>query len=404
MIRATYSDFITAEDGRIVRHVVASWPATRTHAEGELEVYRMDDEGGEVVRCLCFMPIVGYMVEPSASREWFPPNINCGAFRNGEICYRTAGYSISERERERILDIYPDFKWTLAKDTHHHSPAYVMRLLMSWKRNPKTELLVAARLDKLVGNGNFLRMREEKQKAVLAFIRQNTEAAGWTLRQIQFVMQGRTAEEYRRWVDLCGMWGYYPFEACRRYGFDHAALKLYQDYIGMAKECGHDMADPYWKWPKDLKKAHDKVMREVRLVREARRLEQKAAEKKAEAQKAKKFEAFAKKFSLKVSRAAGFTAYVPADIKTVSRQAKALNQCLIYCDYIGKMATRKCLLVFIAGPDGNPSATAEILSGGKVAQFYANEKKPDMGPCRQASAVLTKWLKKWKPRFRKETA
>ena len=291
MIRATYSDFITAEDGRIVRHVVASWGATRTHGNGELEVYRMDDEGHEKVRCLCFMPICGYMVEPAAPKEWFNPNINCGAFRNGDICYRTGGYSIDDAERDRILAVYPDFKWTLQKDTHHHSPAYVMRLLIAWKKDHRTELLVGAHLDNLVANGNFLRMKNERQKAVLAFIRKTPGAECWTLSKILFVMQGKTPEEYDAWQRFRTDWGTCcAFDVFKYLNGYRASLHIYNDYIRMAERAGHDVKDPYWKFPKELKKAHDKVMKEVERIEAAERLARKKEATRREREKKANFE------------------------------------------------------------------------------------------------------------------
>ena len=93
-----------------------------------------------------------------------------------------------------------------------------------------------------------------------------------------------------------------------------------------------------------------------------------------------------------------FTAYVPQDTDIVDRHAKALHQCLVYADYIGKMARQKCLLVFIADSAGKPVATAEILPGGKLGQFYADELGRNynkMKPSADAENALSKWLKKF---------
>ena len=409
MIRATYSDFITAEDGRIVRHVVASWGATRTHGKGELEVYRMDDEGHEKVRCLCFMPICGYMVEPAAPKEWFNPNINCGAFRNGDICYRTWGYSIDDAERDRILAVYPDFKWTLQKDTHHHSPAYVMRLLIAWKKDHRTELLVGAHLDNLVANGNFLRMKNERRKAVLAFIRKTPGAERWTLSKILFVMHGHTPEEYDEWRQFRSSYGTgCAFDVFKYLDGNRFSLDMYRDYIGTAERCGHDVKDHYWKFPKELKKTHDKVMKEWENIQRARRLAEKAAATKREKEKKKNFEKVICKWIGKKVRKNGLVVSIPVDIKSVQHQAKILNQCLVSADYIGKMADRRCLLVFIATREGAPVATAEIMPSGKVGQFYGDEACRDvekMKPGKKAQEALDAWLQKFKPRWKiKEAA
>ncbi|MBO4712575.1 MAG: hypothetical protein J5615_01615 [Fibrobacter sp.] len=69
-------------------------------------------------------------------------------------------------------------------------------------------------------------------------------------------------------------------------------------------------------------------------------------------------------------------------------------------DYIGKMADRRCLLVFIATKEGAPVATAEILPSGKVGQFYADERdRSNMKPGKKAQEALDAWLKKFKPRW-----
>jgi hypothetical protein len=82
----------------------------------------------------------------------------------------------------------------------------------------------------------------------------------------------------------------------------------------------------------------------------------------------------------------------------VDKHAKALHQCLVYADYIGKMARQRCLLVFIADSAGKPVATAEILPGGKLGQFFADELDRDydkMKPSADAEKALSKWLKKF---------
>jgi hypothetical protein len=55
--------------------------------------------------------------------------------------------------------------------------------------------------------------------------------------------------------------------------------------------------------------------------------------------------------------------------------------------------------VFIADSAGKPVATAEILPGGELGQFYADELDHDydkMKPSADAKNALSKWLKKFK--------
>lgn len=401
MIHAQFTDYITAQDGKVVRYVEARWPATKTHPAGSVTVYRIDDDGQEQIRYLYYAPICGYMVDLDFENDtWYNVSGTCKALRTGANVWSSP---LSEGEKAAILKIHPEFKWTLQK-AGTVKPAQAMRLLIAWKKDTRTELLVGSHLDNLVANGNFMRLKNERQKAVLAFIRKTPGAERWTLAKILFVMQGRTPEEYDAWqrfrTDRGTCCAFDVFKYLNGY---RAGLHMYNDYIRMAKRAGHDVKDPYWKFPKQLKKAHDKVMKEVERIEAAERLAMKAAATKREREKKKKFEKVVGKWLKKTLRKNGFVVSIPGDIQAVRTQAKKLHQCLVSCDYIGRMAEKRCLLVFIATKEGAPVATAEILPGGKVGQFYGDEASRDikkMKPGKKAKEALDAWLKKFKPRWR----
>lgn len=399
MIRADFTDYIAAQDGKVVRYVVATWPATRTHDRGSVEVYKIDEDGNEKVRYLDYSPVCGYMVDLDFKNDaWYNISGSCKALRTGANVHPAW---LNESEREAIIKVHPEFKWTLQK-AGAIRPSYAMKLLIAWKKDHKTELLVGAHLDNLVANGNFLRMKKERQKAVLAFIRKTPGAERWTLSKILFVMHGHTAEEYDAWVQFRSSYGLgCAFDVFKYLDGNRQFLDMYNDYIRTAKNCGHDVKDDYWKFPKELKKAHDKVMREYRRIEKARRLAEKEAATKREREKKKNFEKVVDKWLKKTLRKNGFVVSIPDTIKTVMKQAKVLHQCLVSADYIGKMADRRCLLVFIATKEGVPVATAEILPSGKVGQFYADERdRSNMKPSKKAQEALDAWLKKFKPRWR----
>lgn len=402
MIRAEFTDYITAQDGRVVRYVEARWPATKTRSAGSVTVYRIDDDGQEKIRYLYYAPICGYMVDLDFENDtWYNVSGTCKALRTGaNVC----SSPITDRETGAILKIYPEFKWTLQK-AGKVNPAQAMKLLIAWKKDPRTELLVGAHLDNLVANGNFLRMKNERQKAVLAFIRSTPGAERWTLAKILFVMQGRTPEDYDAWQRFRTDWGTCcAFDVFKYLNGYRAGLHMYNDYIRMAKRAGHDIKDRYWKFPKDLKKAHDKVMKEVERIEAAERLARKKEASRREREKRANFEKVVGKWIRKKVRKNGMVVAIPGDIQTVRHQAKKLHQCLETCDYIGKMAERRCLLVFITTREGAPVATAEILPSGKVGQFYGDEGGRNidkMKPGKKAQEALNAWLKKFKPKWRK---
>ena len=407
MVRAQYHNHIRIENGHVVRFVYAVWPSTHKREGGTLDIYRIDDEGREQVRNLCFIPICGYMVDPPAKGEkpypWSYPMLNLKSFREDNYSFFD---DLATEAKEKMVEVYPDFRYTLQKAGEVRL-AEAMRLLIDWKRNPKTELLVGSHYDRLVHNRNFARMRPERQKAVLNFVRNTEGAEFWPLCKILFVLNKRgTAKEYNAWQEFKLRYGNFTyfcdFRWFKKYGSDHDALVLYNDYLTMAKRCGHNTKEDYWKYPSDIKKAHDKVMKELKKVL---KLEKQAREERArEIAKIKKnkssyFAKISAVFAGKTTKKNGFLAFVPENITAVIKQAKALNQCLMTCDYAGKMAQKECLLVFIADRKGAPIATAELTKQGTVNQFYGNEKNRDikiMKPGAKVQEALNSWLDKYK--------
>ena len=69
-----------------------------------------------------------------------------------------------------------------------------------------------------------------------------------------------------------------------------------------------------------------------------------------------------------------------------------MHQCLVSCDYISRVIKGECVLVFVQ-KNGKPIATAELKSGNKIGQFYANELDRDNClPTGEVREVMNKWL------------
>lgn len=393
--RPVYSDRLEVEDGRIVRTVVASWNATKKHEAGSVEVYRIDDEARQYTAHLVFNCYTGYLVDGGDVDEeyWAEPVMKLAAFRNGN------SEPLTKHDRDLIEMVYPDFLYTIDKAQGRLFRADVMNLLIAWKKNPKVELLVGAGLDCLKLNKTFARMTATRQRQVLAYIQKTPGAKFWSLNKILFVLNRKgSPQDFDRWQDFKHGHKLVGFELWKKYGEDHALYDLYGDYVRVAKLCGHDMRDPYWKLPKDVKAAHDKVMEEYRRIEEARRLEQRKAKSCKDRETRRKFEAISEKLKKFVLRNSGLVAYVPKDIKCIREQAAKLHQCLVFAGYIDKMATGRCCLVFIKDRGGKPIATAEIMPNGKVGQFYGDEKGriiEKMKPSKKCRDVLDKWMDKF---------
>lgn len=184
----------------------------------------------------------------------------------------------------------------------------------------------------------------------------------------------------------------------------YSELRQYRDYADMAKEAGHDLRDRYWRFPKSLKRAHDKVMAEVANLRAAQKAEELR-------QKGVKYLEAVKGWVGKVLYLGnGWKVYVPETTEDIVRQAEALKQCLVSADYIGKCIDGKCVLVFVRYRE-RPVATAEILPGGKLGQFYGNEADRNRcKPTKAATVAFDAWKaeyidrKKKKIKHRKEAA
>ena len=126
-------------------------------------------------------------------------------------------------------------------------------------------------------------------------------------------------------------------------------MKLYDDYKSMARRAGHDLKEQYWKFPSHLKAAHDKVMEELRLIEEAKRI----AREKAEAEKLRKnqarLKAIAKKFKDVTELVDGYSIFISTDYDVWLKQAEVLHQCICSGGYFQKMAKGDCTIILING-------------------------------------------------------
>ena len=396
MIKAYYyEDVITVEDGLLFRTVIAYWGATRRRDGGCHAVYRIDENGKEYCRALMYSCYSGYRIDETElkNRKWYNPGIKLDLFKFGR--YEQLR-SFNETDAERICRIYPDFKYVVRK-AGEMPVAKMFNILIAWKKNHNVELLIGANLDNLALNKSFARLTKPKQKAVLNFIRVTPGADDWSLAKINFVMNRKgTPEDFDAWQKFRPLSKVVDYKWFKKYGPNRDKFILYSDYIRMAEYCGHDMKEDYWKYPKSIKKAHDKVMKQYGLVIEAEAIAAKKARAREARAKERNFKKFAAEFCQSVATACGLVAYIPQTFGKVSDHAKALHQCLTYADYTGKMAKRDCLLVFISDVAGKSVATAEIAPNGNVVQFYADEDREeteDMKPTAEAQTVLEKWIK-----------
>ena len=154
-----FTDYISKCRGMVVRYVLATWPATRSHTAGSVTVYREFENGKKQVRKLCYHPISGYCIDPRDSDKWCSAIMECNAISNG---YNVYGHALTDKEIETIVDVHPNFKWTLKK-AGSCSCAKALKLLQQWIKDPNIELLVGAHYDSLAMNKSFVRYSKEKR-------------------------------------------------------------------------------------------------------------------------------------------------------------------------------------------------------------------------------------------------
>lgn len=390
-----YTDTITLENNHITRTVYAEYNNKRRKAKGKVPVYMIRDDGTEAANhMLYFCPLGGYLLWNDFSdsdRKWEKPWWKMNSFKTEK------SDDFTDEDRETILKASPEFVWTLDKCKYKLRKCDAMNLYIAWLINNKVELLVANKLKHLMLNKSFLKMGKEKQKAILKFINDNPDARYWTLNKILFCIKKKTGEEYDQWRSFRNESGkIVPYKFFKKYGPNIDQYRLWKDYLYMAKQCGHDVKDPYWEYPSDVRKAHDKVSAELDNIKKIEAMARKKAEKERIAKEKKEFLDLAKALSNCKLKTKEMQVSVPQDIESVIKQASKLNQCLVRSNYIGKMANKKCILVFITDDNGTPLATAEILPNGKIGQFYANERAKDIHPTEAQEKALDKWLSKFK--------
>jgi len=404
MIRCIFEDRLEIIKGHVVRVVNASWSENRRRGikEGRMDIFREYDDGREEVRNLAYSTMGGYLLYDTVPERWSKPCINVRALKVPEISSNKVFTNISAEEREMVERTHPGFRWFMSKILDRRpgtTCAEVFEFLKAWILWPECERLYNGGYCKLAVSKAFAQATYREQMKIVSYLKAHPEIEDPGLGEIRSIMKhGWTQDEYdvvKRYRIDDEMLRYMKAQLRKgtifREDYSLEALYcIYSDYWRMAKECGHDMENAYWKYPSDLNEAHDKVMKESKN-REAARLKAKQ----------KKYAKAVRKFISKTLEDGNLSVYVPGQLKDISEQATVLHQCLVTADYIGKVADYECILVFIRS-EGKPLATAEIDRKGNVVQFYGDERVHSdelMKPCKEAEAALDKWIKKFKPRI-----
>ena len=391
--RAKFTERLEVEDGQLVRFVTANWRHLHFDAIREYE------DGREQCRNLYTGFYGGYYVQ-------FPQELD-GAHERwydewGDCKTHVSTRKINEQEKQLITAHYPAFRYVLAKwdNGDLHETLLALRI---WKEHPEIEMLLAAGLEQIAFSKNLYKLTPQKKKSVIAFIRRHCKEIGnYSLHDIFACMKHNISiQEYDEYKDFCtasswvggnGRITFDEFRYFKKQGISTSGIGTYRDYIQMAKEAGHDIKSPYWRFPSDIEAAHEKVMREVDNIHAMRRLAEQREKKRREQEKLQNYQKRIEKYLCYNGTVDGFSIYIPNEPHDWETQAAELHQCICAADYLGKVADGKCLIVFIR-QGSTPIATAEIKPGKKLGQFYGNElDRSNCLPPPQAAAAFHTWL------------
>lgn len=379
-----YYDYFSIEDNKLARNIEAS------HKKyGTLLIYKEYVDGKAYCRNLYTTCYGGYCV-------LFPGDIyskycsDLGTIENWGECNRIdtlASATISEADKVTIELIYPDFKYVLKK-WQSPSKQAVMRVIPIWQEHKEVETLLAAGLENLVFNKSFWRLSKPKRTELRLWLKENKEfnVSNLCFKDIQTIIKYKiTFAQWQKYIKATNSIYYkLPYTQYRyliTQGDDlPGAYNLYKDYKDLLKQTEHNLKDPYWREPKDLRAFHDKVLEEVNQIKMNR-------------EKAK-FEGLPKalKRYLKFnSTLDDYYIFFSTSQEEWYKQAEKLHQCIVRCDYMKRVTDRRSLIAFIT-KDGEPIATAEIQQGKKINQFYTDEWQPNYHPSEELKAVFNKWL------------
>lgn len=420
MHRFDCEERVVLENGVLCRIVTAC--GTGKFKGRSMDVAKIYEDGRQLCRNIQCQPIAGWCISWPGEREQkcygggyygkpYVAIVEPYSKPYGDISGCSWGRPDVE-SKKAFVKKYPEFKWILKKSELSNREYF--HLLPYWKKYPREiELLLAAGYRTLALDGRLWRVTDEKRMAVLEWIRAHRSVVDFPCLDGIFacIKYGCTYGQWCEYRAETGRDSWVPYDVFRwlkdtikRNRSLWAELRQYRDYADMAEEAGHDLRDRYWRFPKSLKRAHDKVMAEVanlRAAKKAKELRQKGI---------KYLEAVKGWVGKVLDLGNGWKVYIPETTEDIVRQAEALKQCLVSADYIGKCIDGKCVLVFVRYRE-RPVATAEILPGGKLGQFYGNEAdRSRCKPTKAATVAFDAWKaeyidnKKKKIKHRKEAA
>ena len=402
-----------AREGRIENQGGMLWYIVAgTYKNCTMDVLKINERGESWTRNICHFGISGWLMGVDGEKE--PVHYNSGykvgggfvwelepwTKQNNWVGLDMAWNDADEKDISAIIGKYPKFKWLLKKYACRKLPM-LFRLIPNWSKNPfVVESLLESHYFSIARDLRLPKLRNPK--AVMEFIQENNDVC--FLDTVFGVKKyGCSVNEYNSWRDYVkeNRWSSkISFDEWKFIKENRIDDKEYKDYRVMAQRAGHNFAEKYWHYPKNFKRLHDRVMRECEAIRKAEEAAKAESKKKELAKEERRYIRVVRKYAKMVMYRDGLKFYVPQSVQEFLTQADVLNQCLISCDYMKKVADRKGnhIMVFVS-KNGKPWATAELVKNHsknyEIGQFNRDQNDTNHKADGHEMALLKAFCKKF---------
>lgn len=298
-----------------------------------------------------------------------------------------------------ILKVNPEYKYLLNKISldQECNIFTLLKLMQMWKEHPyEVELLAQNRFYSIALNKSLYKLTLKKKKEVLKALKNfNHNVSLLTVQQ--FIKSGLKFEEwfaFMTWNNWRVKGNYIDsietFRYCQRKQIDKYR---YHDMLDMARNQGHNIDDPYWKYPNNPNEMHDRLL-QIKL--EQQRMQEQEEMKKVQKAWDKIKEIKNKNLKESIDLGNGYSLFIPTTIEQYQAAAEKLHQCIINARYYIKVAKGNCLL-FMIWHNGEPSSTCEIDYNKQILQFYGNElDRKNCKPSEYEQEAMNKFLMEFK--------
>lgn len=263
--------------------------------------------------------------------------------------------------KDKLKEFYPEYKYLIDKASSKRYMEIYKLIQLAYKTNKLSviEWLVEHNQYSLITENN---LNHNLKADILTFIKNNSQEYNMDIKAIKLAIKERV--DYQR-AKRCVDYFYSDIKLQDYLLKQNEYISYYNDYKKMCKQLKKNWSDPYWRYPKNLVEAHNKVLDEIN---ELKRLEDiKRNQELNELLQTKK-----EKSNKYLFTDGAYKVYFPYDLEDIKAQAEELNQCLITCKYHQEYAEGKTILIFIK-KNNKRIATCQITKKKEIRQFYRYE-------------------------------